>query len=133
MHDLHAARKLGVYRALYRVNRSFTAILGECEALRDLGVLKPQTARLYRAFARELQAEINCGLAGLIEAVESRDRSRYARARKAWEQDIRPSGASAPTQTRGRELSTHRMASRRPAKERSQMKRAALRGGKQAR
>jgi len=82
MEDLHAARKLGVYRALYRINRSFTAILGEFEALRELRILKPETASLYRASARELQAEINRGLASVIGAIESRDRSRYARARK---------------------------------------------------
>lgn len=88
MHDLHIARKLGVYRALYRINQSFSNILTHCNELRELKILKPNTARRYQSLIQELQAEMNRGLANRIETTESRVHSRLLRARKAEEDKI---------------------------------------------
>ena len=85
MHDLQTARKLGVYHALYRINRSFANLLTQCAELQELKMLSANTARRYRWFIQELQAEMNRGLANLIETYESRAQLRLIKARKRWE------------------------------------------------
>ena len=51
--------------------------------LQELKTLKPETARRYRTLAQELQAEVNRGLANVIETIESRNLFRLVKARKA--------------------------------------------------
>lgn len=85
MHDLQTARKLGVYRALYRINQSFANLVSQCAELRVLKMLSANTARRYRTFIQELQAEMNRGLANLIETAESRTQLRLIKTRKIWE------------------------------------------------
>ena len=85
MQGLHIARKLGVYRALYRLNKSFTGILTQLGELEGLKILKPDSAKRYCSLTQELQAEINRGLANIIETVESRNHSRLLRTRMVGE------------------------------------------------
>lgn len=72
-----------MYRALYRINQSFANIVTHFGELQELKTLKPETARLYRSLAQELQAEVNRGLAKVIETIESRNLTRLVKARKA--------------------------------------------------
>src|SRR5215471_4651925 len=89
MQSLHVARKLGVYRALYRLNKSFADILTQFGELQELKILNSETARRYCSLTQELQAEVNRGLANIIETVESRNHSRFIRTRMAGEEQSR--------------------------------------------
>ena len=85
VHDLQTARKLGVYRALYRVNQCFANIVSQCAELQELEILDANSARRYRSSVQALQAEMNRGLAKLIETAESRTHFRLIKARKIRE------------------------------------------------
>lgn len=100
MQTLYIARKLGVYRSLYRINQSFANILTQCEELREMKVLKPDAARRYQSLTQELQAEISRGLIQLIETQESRRQFRLVKAREEREQES-SHGTAARRGTRG--------------------------------
>ena len=89
VHDLRTARKLGVWRlsALYRVNQCFANIVSQGAEPQELKILDANAARRYRSSVQELQAEMNRGLADLIETAESRARLPLIKARKVRERE----------------------------------------------
>lgn len=85
VHDLQTARKLSVYRALYRVNQCFGNIVSQCAELQELKILDRNTARRYCLSVQALQAEMNRDLVKLIGTAESRAHLRLIKARKIRE------------------------------------------------
>jgi hypothetical protein len=87
--DRDAVAKLRIYRALYRLNRSFASIVARCRELRESGMLTREDSHLYACYAQELQADINARLASLMETAESNDHARFGKVTHAYEKELR--------------------------------------------
>jgi hypothetical protein len=53
------SKKLHVYHTLYRLNLSFTNIVGHCRTLQEAGSLTAKSSKVFQGYVQELQAEIN--------------------------------------------------------------------------
>ena len=81
--------KAELYRTLYLLNLSFARIVAHCQTLHDTGVLPRKFNRLYRAYAQELQAEINDETLETVSSIETDDRNRFGRIRDARDKELR--------------------------------------------
>jgi hypothetical protein len=87
--DPQAAKKLEIYRTLYRLNLSFANVVAHCGALRQAGALTPQYCRRFQSFAQELQGEINAEILSPLHSTELADWYRYGKVRERWEKYLR--------------------------------------------
>lgn len=105
MPDRNAAGKVQIYFTIYRLNLSFSKIVGHCRALQESGVLTAKFTRLYQSYAQELQAEINEDVMSAMDEVESRDQFRFGKVRLAREKELRdPDDVFIHAEERRREL-----------------------------
>lgn len=89
MIDLDPMKKRHVYRTLYGLNVSFAAIVAHCRALKEAKVMKTKFARLYKAYAQELQAQINEELLETMHDIEQLDIDRFEKIRDARNKELR--------------------------------------------
>jgi len=82
-------KKLHVYHILYRLNLSFSNIVGHCRALQEAGSFTAKSSKLFQGYARELQAEINQELLETMHGVELDDWGRFGKVRQAEEKRLR--------------------------------------------
>lgn len=105
MADLDVTKKLHVYHLLYRLNRSFAAIVRRCRGLEETGIFPSKPLRRFQGFAQELQAEINSEVIETLNDLELHDWSRYGKVRAAWEKWLRdPDDVFIHAEERRREL-----------------------------
>lgn len=89
MAALDVTKKLRIYHILYRMNRSFAAIVIHCRALEEAGLFQTKVTRRYQGFTQELQAEINGELLDTLHTTELEEWYRFGKVRQAWEKSLR--------------------------------------------
>ena len=89
MAEQKVSKKMRVYRILYRLNLSFSNIVGHCGALREEGAFTLKNARLFQGYAQELQAEINQELLETMHQTELDDWGRFGKVRQAEEKRLK--------------------------------------------
>jgi hypothetical protein len=89
MAALDVTKKLHVYHILYRLNLSFSNIVGHCRALQETGGFTAKSSRLFQGYTQELQAEINQELLEKMHQAELWDSSRFGKVRQAREKELR--------------------------------------------
>lgn len=89
MADPNNAGKLRIYLTIYRLNLSFSNIVGHCRALQESGVLTAKFTRLYQSYTQELQSEINETVMETMDGIELRDMARFGKVRVAREKELR--------------------------------------------
>jgi hypothetical protein len=89
MAALEVTKKLHVYHILYRLNLSFSNIVGHCRALQEAGSFTAKSSRLFQGYAQELQAEINQQLLETMHQTELDDWGRFGRIRQAEEKRLK--------------------------------------------
>jgi hypothetical protein len=78
-------KKLHVYHTLYRLNLSFSNIVGHCRALQEAGSITAKSSKLFQGYVQELQAEINQELLETMHQTELDDWGRFGKIRLAEE------------------------------------------------
>jgi hypothetical protein len=81
-------KKLEIYHTLYRLNRSFAAILTHCKTLEAAKFFPSKSLRNFQGFTQELQAEINQELLEILHGTELQDWNRYGKVRQAREKEL---------------------------------------------
>jgi hypothetical protein len=89
MAALEVTKKLHVYHTLYRLNLSFTNIVGHCRTLQESGSLKAKSSKVFQGYVQELQAEINQELLERMHDDELEDWARFGKIRLAEEKRLR--------------------------------------------
>lgn len=89
MAALEVTKKLHVYHTLYRLNLSFSNIVGYCQTLQEAGIFKPKDMRLYQGYTQELQSEIDELCLETIHKIEFNDWGRFGKIREAEEKRLR--------------------------------------------
>ena len=82
-------KKLHVYHTLYRLNLSFTNIVGHCRTLQETGSLTAKSSKVFQGYVQELQAEINQQLLERMHDDELEDWGRFGKIRLAEEKRLR--------------------------------------------
>jgi hypothetical protein len=82
-------KKLHIYHTLYRLNLSFSNIVGHCHALQEARGLTAKSSRVFQGYAQELQAEINQELLERMHDGELEDWARFGKIRLAEEKRLR--------------------------------------------
>ena len=102
---LDVTKKLHIYHTLYRLNRSFSAIVAYCRILQDAGIFKRKFARLFQGFAQELQSEVNEELLEIMQDIEQKDLYRFGKIRQARERELKdPNDVLIEAEKRKKEL-----------------------------
>jgi hypothetical protein len=78
-----------MYHILYRLNLSFSNIVGHCRTLQEAGSFTAKSSRLFQGYAQELQAEINQELLETMHDAELEDWGRFGKIRQAEEKRLR--------------------------------------------
>ena len=81
-------KKLEIYHTLYRLNRSFAAIVAHCQTLEGTKFLPTKSLRNFQGFPQELQAEINQELLEILHGIELEDWNRFGKVRQARENEL---------------------------------------------
>ena len=89
MAALDVTKKLHVYHTLYRLNLSFTNIVGHCHTLQEAGRLTAKSSKVFQGYVQELQAEINQELLERMHDDELEDWARFGKIRQAEEKRLR--------------------------------------------
>jgi hypothetical protein len=89
MAALDVTKKLHVYHTLYRLNLSFTNIVGHCRTLQEAGSLTAKSSKVFQGYVQELQAEINQELLERMHDDELEDWARFGKIRQAEEKRLR--------------------------------------------
>jgi len=89
MAALDVTKKLHVYHTLYRLNLSFTNIVGHCRTLHEAGSLTAKSSKVFQGYVQELQAEINQELLESMHDEELEDWARFGKIRQAEEKRLR--------------------------------------------
>jgi hypothetical protein len=89
MAALEVTKKLHIYHILYRLNLSFSNIVGQCRALQEAGSFTAKSSRLFQGYAQELQAEINQELLETMHQTELDDWGRFGKVRQAEEKRLK--------------------------------------------
>ena len=84
MAALEVTKKLHVYHTLYRLNLSFSNIVGYCQTLQEAGIFKPKDMR-----TQELQSEIDELCLETMHKIEFNDWGRFGKIREAEEKRLR--------------------------------------------
>jgi hypothetical protein len=82
-------KKSHVYHILYRINLSFSSIVGHCRALQETGSLTAKSSRIFQGYAQELQSDINQRLLEKLRDGELADWARFGKVRQAQEKELR--------------------------------------------
>jgi hypothetical protein len=108
--------KIGIYRTLYELNTAFSAIVGHCDTLRQTGLFKPKSAKLFSGLTQELQAEINQDFLEDLHQLELDDWNRFGKVRDARDKELRdPDDVFIHAEERKKELAKQRKKYRRGA------------------
>jgi len=119
MAALEVTKKLHVYHILYRLNLSFTNIVGHCRTLQEAGSLTAKSSKLFQGYAQELQAEINQELLERMHDDELEDWARFGKIRQAEEKRLGdPDDVFLQAAARRKELAGQRQRSATPRKKR---------------
>jgi hypothetical protein len=89
MAALEVTKKLHVYHILYRLNLSFSNIVGHCRALQEAGSVTAKSSKSFQGYVQELQAEINQELLETLHDEELADWARFGKVRQAREKELR--------------------------------------------
>jgi len=81
-------KKLHVYHILYRLNLSFSNIVGHCRALQEAGSFTAKSSKVFQGYTQELQAEINQELLERMHDDELADWARFGKVRQAEEKRL---------------------------------------------
>ena len=102
-------KKLHVYHILYRLNLSFSNIVGQCRALQEAGSVTAKSSKLFQGYVQELQAEINQELLETMHATELEDWGTFGKIRQAEEKRLRdPDDVFIHAQERKEEIARER-------------------------
>jgi hypothetical protein len=113
-------KKLHVYHTLYRLNLSFTNIVGHCHALQEAGRLTAKSSKVFQGFVQELQAEINQELLERMHDDELADWARFGKIRLAEEKRLRdPDDVFIHAEERRKELAKMHKKTRKSGRRRS--------------
>jgi hypothetical protein len=116
-------KKLHVYHTLYRLNLSFTNIVGHCRTLQEAGSFTAKSSKLFQGYAQELQAEINQELLEKIHDEELEDWARFGKVRQAEEKRLRdPADVLIQAEEYKRSLEKKRKAAQKQQRPRSRSK-----------
>ncbi len=88
MATFDVTKKLEIYHTLYRLNRSFAAIVAQCQALEAIRFFPSKSLRNFQGFTQELQAEMNQELLEILHGTELEDWNRYGKVRQAREKEL---------------------------------------------
>jgi hypothetical protein len=88
MATFDVTKKLELYHTLYRLNRSFAAIVAHCQTLEATRFFPSKSLRNFQGFTQELQAEINQELLEILHGTELEDWNRYGKVRQAREKEL---------------------------------------------
>jgi hypothetical protein len=88
MASQEGTKKLHVYHTLYRLNLSFSNIVGHCRSLQEAGSFTAKSSKLFQGYAQELQAEINQELLETMHQTELDDWGRFGKIRQAEEKRL---------------------------------------------
>src|SRR5438552_16271061 len=83
-------QKVGLYAALFKINRSVRFIVFGLEDLKQLGIFNIESLRTFQRLTRELQSEINTHLLAIVHDVEMKDAYIHGKARIARENLLNP-------------------------------------------
>jgi hypothetical protein len=107
-------KKLHVYHILYRLNLSFSNIVGHCRALQEVGSVTAKSSKLFQGYVQELQAEINQELLETMHATELEDWGIFGKIRQAEEKRLRdPDDVFIHAQERKQEIARERRKAKR--------------------
>jgi hypothetical protein len=88
MATFDGTKKLEIYHTLYRLNRSFAAIVAHCQTLEAIRFFPVKSLRNFQGFTQELQAEMNQELLEILHGTELEDWNRYGKVRQAREKEL---------------------------------------------
>jgi hypothetical protein len=88
MATFDVTKKLEIYHTLYRLNRSFAAIVAHCQTLEAIRFFPSKSLRNFQGFTQELQAEMNQELLEIMHGTELEDWNRYGKVRQAQEKEL---------------------------------------------
>jgi hypothetical protein len=88
MAALDVTQKAEVYETLSSLNMAFTGIVQHLQTLQKTGLFKSKTAKLFPAFAQELQAEFNQEFLEDLHQIELDDWGRHGKARQARDKEL---------------------------------------------
>jgi hypothetical protein len=88
MATFDGTKKLEIYHTLYRLNRSFAAIVAHCQMLEATRFFPSKSLRNFQGVTQELQAEINQELLEILHGTELEDWNRYGKVRQAREKEL---------------------------------------------
>ena len=88
MATFDGTKKLEIYHTLYRLNRSFAAIVAHCQTLEAIRFFPSKALRNFQGFTQELQAEMNQELLEILHGTELEDWNRYGKIRQAREKEL---------------------------------------------
>ena len=89
MASFDVTKKLEIYHTLYRLNRSFAAIVAHCQTLEATRFFPAKSLRNFQGFTQELQAEMNQEFLEILHGTELEDWNRYGKVRQAREKELR--------------------------------------------
>jgi hypothetical protein len=105
MAALEITKKLHVYHILYRLNLSFSNVVGYCQTLQEAGIFKLKDMRLYQGYTQELQSDINHFVLEDLHSIELDDWASFGQIRQAEEKRLRdPDDVFIHAEERRREL-----------------------------
>jgi hypothetical protein len=109
MASFDVTKKLEIYHTLYRLNRSFAAIVAHCQMLEAIRFFPSKSLRNFQGFTQELQAEINQELLEILHGTELEDWNRYGKIRQAREKELAdPDDVFIKAEERRKELAKRR-------------------------
>jgi hypothetical protein len=88
MASFDVTKKLEIYHTLYRLNRSFAAIVMHCQTLEAIRLFPSKSLRNFQGFTQELQAEMNQELLEILHGTELEDWNRYGKIRQTREKEL---------------------------------------------
>src|ERR1043166_355779 len=88
MAAIDVTKKLDIYHTLYRLNRSFAAIVMHCQTLETTRFFPAKSLRNFQGFTQELQAEMNQEFLEILHGTELEDWNRYGKVRQAREKEL---------------------------------------------
>jgi hypothetical protein len=109
MAALDVNQKAEVYETLSSLNMAFVGIVQHLQALEKTGLFKSKAAKLFPAFAQELQAEFNQEFLEDLHQLELDDWGRYGKYRQKYEKHLRdPNDVFIHAEERRKELAKQR-------------------------
>ena len=88
---LDVTQKTEIYHTLYQLSSAFAAIAGNCEKLRQSGMLTPKYSRLFQAFAQKVQGELHGDVLLTLQGIEDETWAQAGKVRNKWEKYLRGS------------------------------------------